>query len=380
MFIEKLTITNDKFSKEVYQEYLIKFQELKKKLNITKNKLDKIPIKTYTKVLNANNPYYEVSQILKKELNNPNITNAYIKLRELIVYYGELLDFSKCTHVAEAPGTFIICTSDYCNEKKKEHDWYANSYLEFQNKKSFYLSDHFGLIKRFHNKWLFGSFNNGDITRLENLRSIKQDLLDYNTSFLTGDAKVVLFKENTDLPDYENEERDNNLVIYSETLFALVLLKMGGSSIIKMFTFMEPKMIYTIYNIYRYFDEVYITKPLTSRPANNEIYLICLRKNKIFDDNEFFVIKDYPFIEFPNDLIVPDEFIKLLYTIQSDLVKIQIENLEKNIKLQIVPYDKNIITDWVKKNFSNININNLGLTFPISSVNGVNDDNSSNVQ
>ena len=50
-------------------------------------------------------------------------------------------------------------------------------------------------------------------------------------------------------------------------MFSLVL---GGHFVCKVFDLFTPFSIGLVYLMYRVFDEVYIFKPVTSRPANSE--------------------------------------------------------------------------------------------------------------
>ena len=54
-------------------------------------------------------------------------------------------------------------------------------------------------------------------------------------------------------------------------MFSLVL---GGHFVCKVFDLFTPFSIGLVYLMYRAFDEVYIFKPVTSRPANSERYLL----------------------------------------------------------------------------------------------------------
>lgn len=364
MFIKKITLSTVK-SPEDYKQ---KFLELKKKLTDETKNFKNVDLAAYNKILKQNNPYFKMIQILKDKLKTEYITNAYIKMRELLVHFGNKLNFNQCMHAAEFPGSFIKCIEYYCNENKLTYSWHANSYLKLKNSKSFYLDDKFQLYKNNPNKWLFGAFNDGDITRLDNLRSLKQDLTvlcniagtastvsngnagvigTAGVTFVTGDAKVIL---GTTEDDWDNEELTNTAVIYSETILALSLLNTNGSAIIKFFTFCDIKTLYIIYNIFNHFEEVYITKPITSRPANSEMYLVCIKKNKDFNEEFLYDVLNCPFIKIP-DISIPNEFLQSIYKIEEELITTQISALKKNLTLEVIKYN-NEIEDWLKINFA----------------------------
>lgn len=410
MYTKKLSIENTVITGSVYDEYMKKFSLLEEKLNTIKTTgFKNISLKKYDEVLRINNPYVEMIKIIKEKLKTEYITNAWIKMREILQHFGNNFSFDNCMFIAEFPGSFIKCVEFYTEEKKLFYNWRANSYKEMKGKKSFYLHDKFKLYETNPYKWFFGSYNNGDITRLETIRSIKQDLLyddicdaieipsvkspqdsdskkgvttnkpdvkpgsassassassayETNITFMTGDAKVVTFIEGTNEVDWD-EEKANVTVIYSETIFVLTLLKQGGSAVIKFFTFLTKETIFIIWNISKYFKTVYVVKPLTSRPANAEMYLICIEKNKTFNEKFLYEISDNPFLHLHSSteatsaeassaeaLKVPDSFLKELYEIAEHFANLQIEALKINLSLKIIKYEHSIINDWLDKN------------------------------
>lgn len=333
----------------------IDFTDLKNKLNKEKNKFDELSIKEYDTLLKRNNPYYELVRILKQKLESKFITNAYIKMRELIVKFSDKLTFTNSVLVAELPGSFILCLERFCKERNLQYSWLANSYLG--DKKNDYLSDQFGLLKKYPDKWLLGAFGNGDITRLDNIRSIIQDAryIHRNINFVSGDAKVIT-KDDKGNTNWDTEEIDNIPVITCEIILSIYLLDVGGSAIIKIFSFCERQSQASIYLCIENFEEVYLVKPLTSRPANSEAYLVCCNKKKqiLFDDDIIYGIRDDPFIsiDFLNGIDMPDSFISLLYNTQRELIESQITSLNEAMLLEEKPYDNSIIETWIKENIN----------------------------
>jgi 23S rRNA U2552 (ribose-2'-O)-methylase RlmE/FtsJ len=75
--------------------------------------------------------------------------------------------------------------------------------------------------------------------------------------------------------DFNNQETMVLRLLIAELGFALALQKQGGHFILKMFdTFTKPTIdvIYLLCNLY---EEVYVSKPCTSRHANSERYVVC---------------------------------------------------------------------------------------------------------
>ncbi len=379
MFVKSVTTVSTTITDSVYNEYIKKFSDLlEEKLKVEEG-FNHVPLPKYEEILRVNNPFYKMAQDLRKQ--DKHVTNAYIKLRESLVEMEKYnFVFNNCFHMAEFPGSFIICMEKYCKQKNLPYNWNANSYMRSANTESLYLDDYFQLYKNNPTKWIFGAFGDGDITRLDNIRSIIQDLsrISPSISFITGDAKVVNVNPHTKEVNWSTEEEDNVIVLYSETILALSLLAMKGSAIIKFFTFFKPETIYVLYNISKYFETTLITKPVTSRPANSEVYLICINKNKEFNTDFLFYagmrsdtdnsIKtgsgnnddtctsntislntESPFIQLPRNIKVPDDFIKKLYDIVHELFESQMVALKTNLSLKVIPYEKSIIDDWLNK-------------------------------
>jgi 23S rRNA U2552 (ribose-2'-O)-methylase RlmE/FtsJ len=75
--------------------------------------------------------------------------------------------------------------------------------------------------------------------------------------------------------DFNNQETMVLSLLIAEMGFALALQKQGGNFILKMFdTFTKPT-IDVIYILCNFYQEVYVSKPCTSRHANSERYIVC---------------------------------------------------------------------------------------------------------
>jgi len=199
------------------------------------------------------------------------VSNAFLKIYEIMMTY-ELISKDdinlKSFHFCEAPGMFIIGLNHYLQTKTniKNWEWYGNSLTLDANKTA--LSDIHGLIKANTNKWLIGPELSGDIRSLTNINYFKFILGEVD--FITSDCGICL--DSSLLNKYEE--------MISETDFAqfinmINLLKVGGTGITKSFIPLElPSNVCLIYMMTQLFEEVYLSKPITSRPQNSEVYLV----------------------------------------------------------------------------------------------------------
>lgn len=116
---------------------------------------------------------------------------------------------------------------------------------------------------------LTGATGTGDLTLTENIEYLKARFADDRPMLVTGDGGF-------DVSDnFNNQESDMMLLVLSQTLCALETLARGGVFVLKIFdTFTQP-MMDLLWILKGSFNRVLIEKPLTSRPANSEKYLIC---------------------------------------------------------------------------------------------------------
>jgi len=118
-----------------------------------------------------------------------------------------------------------------------------------------------------------GYQGDGDIFRDDNLTEFRKYVLE-NT-----DSRGVHFV----MADggFSVEGQENIQEILSKQLYlgqfvcALSILREGGHFLCKLFDVFTPFSMGLVYLMYRAFDEICIFKPVTSRPANSERYIVC---------------------------------------------------------------------------------------------------------
>lgn len=119
----------------------------------------------------------------------------------------------------------------------------------------------------------YGVHDDGDIYNEDNLIEFRRHVLELT------DNKGVHFV----MADggFSVEGKENIQEILSKQLYlcqflcAISILRPGGHFVCKLFDLFTPFSIGLVYLMYRIFDELYIFKPVTSRPANSERYIVC---------------------------------------------------------------------------------------------------------
>lgn len=241
----------------------------------TKNLLNPI-LKDWSKYKHFTNPY---EFICKYKIYNGTselqpISRAFYKFVDIYNYFNieQLIKTPhiKSFHLAEGPGGFIEALSFLRNNQKDE-------YIGMTLKQD---------VQPRHNKppcWFRGSdflkthknvkleycpSNTGDITSIENLLYCIQT---YGNSIdiVTGDAGFDFSL------DYDNQEINMFELLYAQIMFALVLQKHNGVFILKIFDIFESITTELIYILTLFYTNINICKPVTSRIANSEKYIVC---------------------------------------------------------------------------------------------------------
>ena len=226
------------------------------------------------KVLNIDN--------LKKCVEKKKIlTRAYYKLWEIIDHFKLLEDTYPdgmiSSNVAEGPGGFIqaiiyyriIHNSKevYLKDKIYGISLKVKGHLDFDGNNK--IVQKFREIYEDRYKILNISFggDDGDITKIEVINKYISKFSKYKAHIFTGDGGVL---SNLSL----DKEFLNGQLIICQAIVGLAVLGVGGHFILKMYTMTQPFIIQTIQLLSSYFEEFYITKPVTSRIFNTEKYLV----------------------------------------------------------------------------------------------------------
>uniref|UniRef100_A0A665TSM2 Cap-specific mRNA (nucleoside-2'-O-)-methyltransferase 1 n=1 Tax=Echeneis naucrates TaxID=173247 RepID=A0A665TSM2_ECHNA len=179
---------------------------------------------------------------------------------------GELLYFGD---VCAGPGGF----SEYVLWKRR---WHAKGFgMTLKGPCDFKLEDFFAapseLFEPYYGEG--GVDGDGDITRPENMTAFRNFVLE-NTErrglhFLMADGGFsVEGQENI-------QEILSKQLLLCQFLTAVSTLRTGGHFVCKTFDLFTPFSVGLVYLLYLCFDRISLFKPLTSRPANSERYIVC---------------------------------------------------------------------------------------------------------
>ncbi|XP_053316574.1 cap-specific mRNA (nucleoside-2'-O-)-methyltransferase 1 [Spea bombifrons] len=179
---------------------------------------------------------------------------------------SELLYFAD---VCAGPGGF----SEYVLWRKK---WHAKGYgMTLKGPNDFKLEDFYSASSELFEPYYGegGVDGDGDVTRPENITAFRNFILD-NT-----DHKGVNFMMADGGFSVEGQENIQEILskqlLLCQFLVGLSVIRTGGHFICKTFDLFTPFSVGLIYLLYCCFERISLFKPVTSRPANSERYIVC---------------------------------------------------------------------------------------------------------
>jgi 23S rRNA U2552 (ribose-2'-O)-methylase RlmE/FtsJ len=210
---------------------------------------------------------YTVSKIYFNINNKLNIVSrAFYKLWEILMVF----DFLPTTaiisaHLAEAPGSFVQALiffreKFFKDNKKDEH--YVISINE-EGVPNFRKE-----FKKEYSKINIYEQDGGDLTNKETIDKFVK---------FTKKAYLVTADGGFNWKDENFQEQEAYKLILGEILTCLKIQLFGGVFIIKFFEIYTDISIKIISILDALYEQVYITKPFTSRLSNSERYLICIK-------------------------------------------------------------------------------------------------------
>ena len=157
---------------------------------------------------------------------------------------------------------------------------------------------------------------------------------------------------------FNSQEINITKLLYGQMCYALCLQKHKGSFILKIFDCFMAHTVDLLYILSAFYQEVYITKPNTSRYANSEKYIVC--KNFLFSSNTSFIAK---FEKCFKDILestqpirrlltctVSSHFINKLEEFNAIFGQQQIDNIHQTIMLIENRYKNDKIEIYIRNN------------------------------
>tara|TARA_B110000285_G_scaffold22351_1_gene21617 strand:+ start:10850 stop:12013 length:1164 start_codon:yes stop_codon:yes gene_type:complete len=305
-------------------------------------------IKRYT------NPYEFIHSII------PNTKYSVSKMKPLSRSFYKMIELSNMFqlfdgydsipmntfHLAEGPGGFIEATEHL---RKNIHDNYYGMTLinEDPNVPGWNKANHF--LETHPNITLeYGATGTGDLLEVDNLKYCNHKYKN-SMNIITADGGFDFSI------DFNQQEILASNLLFAQVSFAISMQKIGGHFILKVFDIFTKATCDILYILSSLYQDVYITKPYTSRLANSEKYIVCKGFKKYPEKLINKIIHIYPglkktafvcsFLDFKLDYL----YINKIEEYNAIFGQQQIENINATLSL-ISCKNKNDRLEYLKKN------------------------------
>lgn len=203
------------------------------------------------------------------------INRAYFKMVELLNNFN-LISTKSLTYaaLAEGPGGFIQAVVDY---RKNDSDIIWG--ITIKNNKE--PSTRWDNILKSKFNVCFGDPNidDGNILNPANINAYTKLFDDNKADLVTADGGFFVPSK------LENFKEQLHLHLFlCETVTALKVQKIGGNFVLKIYDIFTTATVQLLSILKSAYEQVFITKPVTSRPANSEKYIVCMNFKGL--DNE----------------------------------------------------------------------------------------------
>lgn len=226
------------------------------------------------------NEYENIFSSAKKPVKickKKSLSRAYFKLWEILYdFHPEIFGKYKkinTAHLAEGPGGFIECLIDYKNKFNITVKQIFGITLLVQsgtdNRVPFWKLSKDTCVE--NNVCINRRADNiGDMYQMKCINNFVKRVGHNTCELVTADGG---FDFST---DFNSQEKVFQKLFLSELFTAAQIQKYGGSFIIKVFDMFTMETSCLVSILYELYEQIYIIKPFTSRPANSEKYLVCL--------------------------------------------------------------------------------------------------------
>lgn len=254
------------------------------------------------------------------------ISRAFFKLLEIMNSHSfHFPPVLKSFHLAEGPGGFIEAIQ-YIRKNNRD-TYYGMTLIDQKKDVPLWNKCEKSIMRHTNNIVIETGDGTGDLYHIENLLYVKR-LYEQSMDFITADGGFDYSV------DFNNQEESSLHLIFSEICFATMMQKKGGSFILKVFDTFSSSTIEMIYFLTYLYEEVTIMKPMTSRPANSERYVLCSQFKQVPNLEEiktrlcemYETVQQNPFISFL-DLEIPNVFLNKIREINSIFGQSQVSTI-----------------------------------------------------
>ena len=222
---------------------------------------------------------YEIIDEIVKSYGGEYVTVAWLKCYEIIDNYNLITgksDNIKYFGICEQPGAFVFSINHYCNTHGKKLDFILESLVDRTNKKIFRPQR--DLYNEHKNKYDYGKDKTGDVTNMENIVYYREKYYDTYFDIISADCGLDCSN------DFTLQESNLVNVVFGQFILSVALADKGTNYFFKVFTIYDNLMADLVYILNMLYENVYISRVLTTKPDSGELYIVC--KNYLYQKNE----------------------------------------------------------------------------------------------
>jgi FtsJ-like methyltransferase len=208
-------------------------------------------------------------------LHNP-ISRSYFKLWEMLHDFEDKIDLPStpvtAVFLADAPGGFGEAFIDF-RKKQLEQDKHDRLYamsLKATNKIIPNWKFNHNYCKANNLTLFYGKSGSGCMYNIHNTNDLVRECGAHSAHFITADGGFDFSS------DFNNQEDMSVRLVLCEVYAALRLQKEGGTFVLKIYDIHSPATMKLLYILKCFYATMHFVKPLSSRPANSEKYVVCV--------------------------------------------------------------------------------------------------------
>ena len=280
------------------------FSEVSSSLMAAKTQLDSINEREYHQLASALDLYAGLKWKLNRDFGIPVVTNATLKMYELLCTLPLIPGLRAQQRAknaraqpapvdafcnAELPGAFLVAINQFVRGRHPAvpFEWVASSYDAASARAAgddTILDDKYGFFAGNRDRWLMRPVSS--TTALTHNQPISGDLTDPavvrelaararakypdGATLYTSDAGIDISN------DYCAQESRTLVLNYGQVVCGLLSLALGGTLVTKQYHFTTVFNRQLLIALSALFERLLVVKPLTSRPANDEVYIVGL--------------------------------------------------------------------------------------------------------
>lgn len=210
------------------------------------------------------------------------INRAYFKMIEILKNFNLIDNNKPLTYaaLAEGPGGFIQAVSDY---RKNNEDIIWG--ITIKNDRESSTKWNHSLNSKFKICYGDSKINDGNLLNPLNIKAYTNLFKDNKADLVTADGGFFVPSK------LENFKEQIHLHLFlCEIVTALKVQKIGGNFILKIYDIFTNSTVQLLSILASGYEQVFITKPVTSRPANSEKYIVCMNYRGINNLDKLFEI------------------------------------------------------------------------------------------